>query len=402
MRIVHVLPNLSARSGGVSSAVVQLCLGLQESGAEARIVTTDLAGPASASPRVSLSLTDLPGGASALDVQFCGVNWPHRMAYSRDLRAKALASAKWSDVVHIHSLWLYPQWIAYRMAMRAGRPWIVSPEGSLDPWLRRRGLIRKAVASQLWQDAMLTGAAALHFTTQDEALSCYDIAPAVPRHVFPNAVDVGGQGGGDGARFRQKFLQGHDGRIVMHLGRVARVKGIDRLIRSFARVHAALPDAVLVVVGPDDENLSPGLRDLAKTLAIAEAVRFVGMVREHDRRDALAAADVWALASHSENFGVAVIEALAAGCATVVSPAAKCSPDLHAADAALVVDPDAPEFAVAIESLLKDTERRRQLSARGVAFSERFERKQVARLALDVYDEIAGRDSTTRSLRRVA
>ena len=96
------------------------------------------------------------------------------------------------------------------------------------------------------------------------------------------------------------------------------------------------PTARLAIVGPDDEGLTPALRALAGREGVAESVVFTGMLRGDDKLDALAAADVWALPSHTENFGNAVVEALAAGRAAVISPAVNIAPEIAAAGAGVV------------------------------------------------------------------
>ena len=93
------------------------------------------------------------------------------------------------DVVHIHSLYLAPQRDAGKAGVRSGVPYVVSPHGALDPWLRRRGRLRKAVAGFLWQNRMLRRAAALHFTSDDEAYLARGVAAGVPRKVVPLGVD---------------------------------------------------------------------------------------------------------------------------------------------------------------------------------------------------------------------
>lgn len=389
MRVLHVVPGLDARTGGVATGVVQLCVGLESVGVSTTVMSTDLCGPASAPAKRSVRQADLPDGAGSLDIRLFRSSRPRRLAASRELREVLLRESPSYDVVHIHSLWLAPQLAAYRAAVRARRPWIVSLEGSLDPWLQQRGRVRKKAADLLWQRRMLAGASALHLTTTAEADLTRDVVPHVPRAIVPYPIDYGAQQEpGSAQRFRERFLPGRTGPVVMHLGRVAEKKGIDILIRAFRAVRDSVPDAQLVVVGPDDERLTPRLLSLARELAVEDSVTFTGMVRGSARRDALAAADVWVLASHTENFGIAVIEALAAGRPVVVSSKVNGADEIGRAGAARLVEPAWPAVAAAVGELLGDASQRADLGRRGRRFAARFTREAVAVRARGMYESV--------------
>ncbi len=152
----------------------------------------------------------------------------------------------------------------------------------------------------------------------------------------------------DGAAFRRERLRGHEGRVVLSLGRITRKKALDVLVLAFATVARTDPSALLAIVGPDDDGLQPELEALARGAGIDDRVVFPGVVSGAERLGALAAADVFALPSHTENFGVAVVEALAAGVATVVSPAVNIAPELDRGGAAVVAAPTPADVAEAL------------------------------------------------------
>jgi glycosyltransferase involved in cell wall biosynthesis len=245
---------------------------------------------------------------------------------------------------------------------------------------------------------MLAGASALHLTTNAEADLTRDVVPHVPRAIVPYPIDYGAhQELGSSERFRERFLPGCSGPVVMHLGRVAEKKGIDILIRAFRSVRTSVPDAQLVVVGPDDERLTPKLLSLARDLAIEDALTFTGMVRGTTRRDALAAADVWVLASHTENFGIAVIEALAASRPVVMSSKVNCADEIGRAGAARIVEPSWPAVAAAVGELLGDARQRAVLGGRGRRFAARFTREAVALQARGMYEAVLRNGCVARS-----
>ncbi len=389
MRVLHVIPSLAARTGGPPLAVIESARALSRVGVESTILATDMAEAASARTHARASIADLPDGAEELDVRLFPARWPRRIAFSPELSRALAEEAPRCDVVHIHSLFLFPQFAAYRAARRAGVPYIVSPRGALDPHLRRRSRAVKAIGDALWQRSMLEGAAVLHATSDEEARLLGDVAPGAPRAIVPNGINCADyEVLPPASEFRERFLGGSDGPVVMFLGRLSHKKGLDLLVRAFARVQGEIPEAQLAIVGPDDEGLMPALRAVAAREGVAGAVAFIGMLRGRGKLAALAAADVWALPSHSENFGIAVAEALAAGRAVVVSPGVNIAPEIAAAGAGVVADLGGEAFASAIVTLLRDDVERVRLGRAGREFARRYDSAAVAPQLADMYERV--------------
>lgn len=374
MRVLQVIPSLASRTGGPAASVVESSLALQRCGVDVTIFATDMAEAASARTHQRATSGDLPAGARDLDVRLFPARWPYRLAYSPAMERAFDVEVRRCDVVHVHSLFLYPQYAAHRAARAAHVPYVVSPRGALDPFLRRRGRVVKAAADVLWQRSMLRQAAAMHVTSDEEARLTADVAPGVPRHVVSNGIRWAEyQLAGSGAAFRRRYLEDSDDPLVMFLGRISHKKGLDILIRAFALVLRDVPTARLAIVGPDDEGLTADLAMLARQEGVSERMVFTGMLRGNDKLDALAAADVWVLPSHTENFGNAVAEALAAGRATVISPGVNIAPEIAAAGAAVVVPLRVEAFAREIGALLRDEERRAALGERAREFARRYD-----------------------------
>lgn len=379
LKVLHVIPSLGSATGGAASNLVGLAFA-QQTMIQPQIYTTDSARPASARPFQRASARDFPVGADRLDLQVFPTRRPYRWAFSPRLADALREHVAEFDLVHVHSLFLHSQFATYRSARRARVPYIVSPHGSLDPYLRRRSSLKKSVVDGLWQRAMLESAAAIHVATEDEARLTADIAPRVPRLLVPNGLATDrfrDPTGGD--EFRSEHLSGHDGPVVMFLGRITEKKGIDILIRAFGLVLRHHPHAILALVGPDDERLTPRLLQIVRELGIGqEAVRFTGGMYEAERLRALSAADVWVLSSHTENFGIAVPEAMAAGLPVVVSPAVNLAPDISRAEAGVVAELTPTAFASAISELLADGARRSLLGERARQFAARYDWNVVA------------------------
>jgi glycosyltransferase involved in cell wall biosynthesis len=238
---------------------------------------------------------------------------------------------------------------------------------------------------------MLNEATAIQFTTADEASLVTDVAQATPRYIIPNGIRVDEfRNLPDGREFRDRFLDGHSGPVVLFLSRIAKKKGIDILLSAFARAKGA-ETAMLVLVGPDDEQLVPVLQRQASAEGISPRVRFLGSLYDEDRRSALAAADVWALTSHTENFGNAVLEAMAAGLPIIVSTAVNISPEIRVANAGLVTSLKIEEVASHISTLLNDPDRRLQLGSQATLFAEQYDWSHVAPRLVEMYHSVVDR-----------
>jgi glycosyltransferase involved in cell wall biosynthesis len=292
------------------------------------------------------------------------------------------------DLVTIHSLNLFPQLAAYVHARKTKTPYIVTPHGSLDPWLHPNSRRRKAIVDFLWQRKMLNQAPAIQFTTADEAALVRDLAPAAARYIIPNGINVDEfRDLPAGRTFRDRFLDGHSGPIILFLSRVAKKKGIDILLSAFARAKDTRT-AMLVIVGPDDEGLAPTLQSQASAEGISARVRLLGPLYDDDRRAALGAADIWALTSHTENFGNAVLEAMAAGLPVIISTAVNTSPEIKAAAAGVVTSLEIDEVADHIGRLLADPEGRKRLGSLAVTFAEQYDWSRVSPRIVKMYETV--------------
>jgi glycosyltransferase involved in cell wall biosynthesis len=399
VKVLSVVVGIAARAGGTAAFVGEGAMELGRLGEMVTILSTDLAlaptGWIQRQRRITAAERH-PSLANA-GVRVFRAQFPRRLAFSPGLSRAANELAAQSDVVHVHNLWQFPQYAGYRAAVRSDVPYVVSPHGALDPYLRRHGRVRKRLSSLLYQDELLRRAALIHVTTEAEAELIADVAPEVPRAIVPCGTYVEQfRELPARERFRRTHLRGYDGPLVLFLGRLTYKKGLDVLVRAFARARRA-QECRLVVAGPDDEGLTPALRAVARTAGAAEEVEFVGPLYGEDRLAALASADVWALSSFAENFGIAVVEAMAAGCPVVISRGVNLAGEVEAAKAGVVSEPTPEAFGDAIFELLSDDARRRRLSATARAFAARYDWSVVAPRLAEMYQQAASSAGAARA-----
>jgi len=375
MRVLHVVPSLGLRSGGVAAAVAGLADAGREAGVESVVVTTDASGGPSWRP-IPIRRRDELVPTSA-DVRVYRGEQPHRYGYSRSLGRAIPGLVAQADIVHIHSLFLYPQQAAYHAAHRAGLPIVVSPHGALSPHLRHRSRLLKAGVSAWWQGAMLEEAAAVHVTSESERESILDLRWRQEIYVVPLPLRL--------PPLPPPRITDGDGLQIASHGRLSRRKGFDVLIQALPAVRSAVPGARLVLAGPDDEGCGRDLRALADRLGVSDALVMPGLLDAAGVRALLARTDVWVLPSHGENFGMAALEAMAMALPCVISPEVGLSREPGVAQSALVTSREPAAIADSIINLARDEHRRAELGTAAREVARRYDPTLVGPLLRSLY-----------------
>jgi glycosyltransferase involved in cell wall biosynthesis len=306
MRVLHVTPSFAPawRYGGPIQWVLRLCQALRATGIEAEVATTNCDGPDDLDVPVD-TLTrfeDVP-------VRYFR-RWPRvDYALSISLSRYLLSQTRRFDLIHVTSTFSFPALAAGVAARRSGIPYIVSPHGSLQGWSLQQKRWKKRPYWSLLERPHLERAAAIHATAEIER---DDVLRALPRaEVF--VVPIGMDPMGDlESTSRAPY------RIVF-LGRIHKKKGFDILVPALAEVARHLPMVETLVAGPDDEGEWARVEQLIHQTVPRPRVRYLGPVYGPHRFRLLSESTVFVLPSHSENFGMSVVEAMACGTPVVVS-----------------------------------------------------------------------------------
>jgi glycosyltransferase involved in cell wall biosynthesis len=361
VKILHVVPTYfpALRYGGPIVSVHGLCKSLVARGHEVHVFTTNVDGAATLDVP-----TDRAVDVDGVSVRYFPSPFP-RLYWSPEMR-RALREAGGYDVVHIHAVYLWPGVAAARAARRAGVPYVISPRGMLVPELiRRKNRTMKTLWLQFLERRGFANAAAIHFTSQLEWDDAKQVGIPLPSpFVVPNGVDL-----------RPRPDVPREERTLVFLGRVNWKKGLDRVISALPRLGARL-----IVAGNDEENLTPRLRALAES--VGANVAFVGPVYGEAKDEVLARATLFVLLSDSENFGNAVLEALAMETPAVLSSGVGLAEEVVQAGAG-VLEIDA------VPALLEDAAARVEMGRRGRALVEsRFAWPTVAERMEELYCSI--------------
>ncbi|HWY40818.1 MAG TPA: glycosyltransferase [Chthoniobacterales bacterium] len=309
LKVLQLVHTLDPSVGGVAAAVVSLSRGIASRGHKIDIVVLD----DSASPW----LVDFGLPVHALGVGLTSYR------YSPKLSPWLKEHGGNYDHVIINGIWQYLSFAAWRRYAGSPIPYFVFPHGMLDPWFKETFPLKhlKKWLYWPWTDyRVLRDAAAVIFTSEEERLLAHKsfwlyrarerVSPLgveSPPPVSPQSREG----------FFARFPQLRNKRVLLFLGRLHPKKGCDILIDAFGQI--ADDSLALVLAGPDQVGWQSELQRHVDNLNLGDRVVFPGMLQGETKQAALTVADAFILPSHQENFGMAVVEALAMGLPVLIS-----------------------------------------------------------------------------------
>jgi glycosyltransferase involved in cell wall biosynthesis len=350
------------RYGGTIRSVHGLASALARRGHEVHVYTTSVDG------KKDLDVPlDRPVDLDGVAVHYFRVPALRRLFWTPALRRRLQETVSDFDLVHLHSVFLFPTWAAARTAAWAGVPYVMSPHGMLvGDVIRRKSRLVKTAWINLIERTTLARAAALHVTADLEGeeiralqLPMPDIVRQVPNGLDWPALYV---------PLSETPFATLPPRFGLFLSRISWKKGLDRLITAWQRV----PDLPLVIAGNDDEAYTPKLRRLAQSLGIAPRVIFTGPVSDDHKWALYERAELFLLPSYSENFGMVVAEAMYMGCPVVLTPEVGIARLVASAGAGIVTSNNPATLGMAINDLLADPDQRREMGRRGAEAARRL------------------------------
>lgn len=303
MRVLQVVRSLRPETGGLAAAVKDLTPALKACGVESTTLSLD---PADAARR-----DDFP----AIVVGRTSDGYGRAPAYVEWLRAHR----REFGAVIVHGLWQQQGFGAWRALRGTGTPYFVFCHGMLDPWFKRAYPLKHLKKWLYWPWAeyrVLRDAAGVCFTSEEERRAARTSFALYRARELVTPLGVAGPEAGGQAQ-REAFFSAHPAlrgrRFLLFLGRIHPKKGLENLLRAYAALQAGEADApLLAIVGPGvDRVYLEDLKALAGRLGIGPAVRWLGLATGDVKWGAIRACEAFVLLSHQENFGMAVVEAMA-------------------------------------------------------------------------------------------
>jgi glycosyltransferase involved in cell wall biosynthesis len=290
------------------------------------------------------------------------------------------------DVIHETSVFLYQSFLARRLAQKFKKPLIISPRGSLmKGTLGLKGTFKKKVYISLIERKNLEAASLIHFTAEverEEYLS--NGFPKKNSLVIPNILGL--EVPTPSVSFRKKFGIAAEKKIILSVGRLNWKKGFDTLILAFSNLLKEKPDTVLAIAGEDD-GYKAEIEKLIKDKGIEESVILTGLLQGDLKEAAYRECDVFELPSYSENFGMAVAEAMRAERPVIVTQGVALSKDIKEMGAGIVSEKDPVAILGATIQILNNPQKAGEMGKIGGALvRDRFSPHAVAEAMRSAYN----------------
>ena len=388
MKVLHVIPSLSLKHGGPSVALPLMARALESMGVEVSVATTDDDGPGLRTPAPIGTPVVVAGSTRYYfrrQVEF--------YKYSHPLAVWLADSVAKFDVVHVHALFSHASVAGARAARRARVPYVVRPLGVLGTYgMSRRRPLLKRLSFHWIERKLLRDAAAIHYTSESERDEAEQQGVTGASVVIPLGLDLAGF---DHLPGREAFLRrwpcATGRKVVLFLSRIDPKKGLEVLIEAFVEVKRMEPRALLAIGGAGDASVLAALRRRVESRGLASDVLWLGFLDEPSKLEAFGGADAFVLPSLSENFGIAAVEALAAGLPSVLTEEVGVSRGVAAAKAGLVVAGEPREVSTALLRILGEAGLAEALSRNAQALvRESYSLEAMGRNLKRLYEDILG------------
>jgi glycosyltransferase involved in cell wall biosynthesis len=357
-RCVHYLRNIRLQEGGVARAVLDTCSLLAKRGHDVTLLTVDA--------------RDVPSAWRTSEKKLPRAVAIPAPRFGAPMTMEAESAIRSAHVLHLHTPWELSNLSLARCAKRLHVPYIVSVHGMLDRWSLRQKWLKKRLFLAWVGRRFLTGAARVHCTAVAELEQAARLLRPDSGVVIPCPIDLSAFVELPGPKRALSDYPELTGVVpsLLFLSRLHPKKRPDLLIEAAAIMARAGQHCQVILAGPGDAGYVAWLRQRALQSGLERRVLFTGMVDGLTKISLFQAADVFVLPTSQENFGIVLVEAMAAGTPVVTTRGVDIWQELQGAGA-VIVDQDPDQIATAIGSLVTDLPKAKERGREGRAWAFR-------------------------------
>lgn len=296
------------------------------------------------------------------------------------------------DIVYLPAVWNYPTTVAAYYCRKYKKPYIIAPKGVLYPYTKCKNAWKKWPYYKLFAERDIKNATAIHYTSEDEANRCHSLFLGLKNQaiIIPNGIELSDfniSPTRDSLWKRYPILK--DKKIILFLGRINWIKGLDILVKAYSRLAKERSDVHLLIVGSDEERYGEKVKSWLKNESISARVTFTGMLTSREKLEAFTGSDVFALPSYSENFGMAAVEAMACNVPVIISNKVGIYKEVESTKAGLIIATNPNELYDALVKLLDNKRESLEMGKRGRKLvEEHFAIEKVADRMIKTFEEI--------------
>ncbi|NER82122.1 MAG: glycosyltransferase [Leptolyngbya sp. SIO1D8] len=385
LKVLQIVPSISLVYGGPSEMVRGFSQALAESGAEVAVATTDSNGDVDEAP-LDVPLAQ-PVPQDGYTVWYFRCSPFRRYKFSPGLLSWLWSHAADYDIAHIHALFSPVSSAAATILRWQGIPYLLRPLGTLDPADLQKKKQLKQIYAAVLERPNLAGAAAIHFTSPQEATVSERFGTKTPDMILPlgvtplptpqTEIDV-----------RDRFGIPRDRPIVLFMSRIDPKKGLDFLLPALETLQQEGLDFHLLLCGanPQDRQYEQSIHAQIKNSSLNTRTTLTGFVSGDLKGALLKAADLFVLPSYYENFGIAVAEAMLVGLPVIISDQVHIWKDIQQSQSGWICECSQASVAAQLREAFKSVAEREQRGQNAQQFAqEHYSWQAIAQQAITTY-----------------
>ena len=380
MKILHVTSSMSPQWGGPSQVIADITNSLEKKGVTCSII-------AAQGNRVGTSVVNVNASELLLfkTSRLSGL-WT---GYSRNIGSNLRELVSEHDIVHIHELWHFLHYAAFKAAIELDKPFCITTHGALSPWAITHKRIRKQIYMRLVQRSILEKAFYIHTITPDEGNHIRQLGIStptftIPNGIYPESINVNLQ---DPIMIR-RYPELHGKQIILFLGRIHPIKGLDLLADALGILIKKHPNIYTIIAGPNEDNYQTNIENILKENGAADNVIFTGMLTGSDKLSALASASILVVPSHSEVMSIAALEGMASSLPIIITE--ECQfPEVSDCKAGIVIKRTSQDLVAAILKLITNPSEASAMGQNGYELvQKKFTWETLSEKYIEMYSNI--------------
>ncbi|WP_413171257.1 glycosyltransferase [Anabaena azotica] len=385
MKVLHIIPSISPKLGGPTQVVLNLVRALRAEGIDVEIATTN---------DDDGLLLDVPLSEC---VEYQGLPvwfFPPAARIKAFLPSPIFTRWLWKniknyDVLDNHYLFSYLPSCAAVFAQWQQVPYTVRIMGQLTPWALAQSKLKKQVYSYLIEKRNLNNAAAIHCTSVGEMEDAIAFGVKPPKIVLPLGVNPPKLIGDAKSQLQDRYNVAEEVPMILFLSRLHYKKRPELLIQTLGELSKQEQNFHLLIAGSGEDSYVQSLQKMVTSVNITNQTSFVGFVSGYEKDLLLQGADLFVLPTYSENFGIALAEAMVSGLPVITTPGVQIAPEIEEAEAGIIVEGEIGSLKSAIAHLLKNPQLREQMGQNGRLFAlQRYSWQTVAQQLACAYQAI--------------
>ncbi len=275
MKILHIVEDFSISSGGLRTVIQNLDFQLKKRGHQSYILSSN------------------KEKEDAIFVVKSKKKWLYSNKWTEKI--DEIVTKYHINKIHIHGVWLYPQYIGAKYAIQNKIPMILSPHGMYQPWLWRKGMLKKKLYFNLLSKKWFSKASIIHSITSNETTNLKKLFPQNYFVEIPNLISL--QEKNTHYNAKEKY--------ILYIGRLNKTKGIDLLIKAFSEIKNK--NVTLKIAGEFNEYKKE-LVTIVKSLSLGDKIEFLGIVKNKIKINLIKNAWVLVSPTYSDVIGMANLE----------------------------------------------------------------------------------------------